>query len=146
MNKQQSPSETEIRSEDTFTLSARYARIRIKDIQSVLRLAIYKANNKRRVRTYAYFFGDGLLHKRSRSFHVAITRPLNEDERFSIEQMFRETCAKADWGNPDVFFRWGVRLQDKQDRFSTGYLEQHPQKYFVKVSNGAEKGRSSNEE
>lgn len=139
MNKQE-PSKTEIRSEDTFTISARYARIRIKDIQSVLRLAIYKANNQKRVRTYAYCFGDGLLHKRSRSFHIAITRPLNEEERFFIEQTFREICVKADWGNPNIFFRWGVRLKDEQDRYSTSYLEDHPQKYFVKVSSGAERG------
>ena len=129
----------EIRGADTFTISARHIRIRIKDIQDVLRLAIYRANNRTRVETHAWFFGDGLLHKRSRSFHVAITRPLNDEERFCIEQFCKETAEKAGWGNPDVFFRWGLHLKDSAGRYSTDYLDNHPQKWCVKVSNGRRK-------
>jgi hypothetical protein len=137
---QSKESETiQIRGEDTFTISAANVRLRIKDLKPIIRLAIYKANERQRVETWAWFFGDGLLHKRSRSFHIAITRPLNEEERYQIEQHCRETCCKAKWGSPQRFFQWGVHLQDKEKKFSTVYLDNHPQKWFVKVSNGEQR-------
>ena len=124
-----------IREEDTFTLSAT-RHIRIKEIQSVCRLAIYKANNRQRVETYGWAYGDGHYHKKSRSFHIAITRPLNDEERFLIENCFKETCERAGWGNPDIFFVWGVHLRNEKGEHSDRYLEKHTQKHLVKMSPG----------
>lgn len=120
-----------ITSENTFTISAANMLLRIRDIVPVIRLAIYRANERKRILTWAWFFGDGFHHKRSRSFHVAISRTLNDEEKFFIEQCFLEVCDRANWGSTKIFFRWGVNL-------GNGYLEKHDQRWLVKVSPGAD--------
>lgn len=125
-----------IREEDIFTLSAATKRLRIKDLKGVLRNAIYQANGRNRVETYSWWFGDGLATKRSRSFHVAICRPLTEEERHYISEFYKEVCFKENWGNPDLFIKWNVHLQDRNRQHSTGYLENHDQRWFVKASPG----------
>lgn len=128
--------ELHIVEEDVFTLSAANVSIHIKDVKKAIRLAIYKANNKKRVETHSIWFGDGNHHKRSRSFHVAILRPLNPEERYWIENVFKEICEKERWGNPERFFQWGVHLKNAKGAFSSDYLFNHEQVIPLKVSNG----------
>lgn len=126
----------DITSEDTFTLTAATRRMTIKELKKVIRFAIYKANNKKRVETHSVWFGDGHIDDRSRSFHVAITRKLTDEERYWIENLFRDVCEKEHLGCPKRFFKWGVHLKDKKGSFSSSYLFNHDQAVPVKVSPG----------
>ena len=131
--------EYKISSKNTFTLSAATKQLHISDLKGTLRSALYWANGGKRVATWAYWFGDGLKSRKSRSFHVAVCRDLTEDERLHIQEWFREVCVKEKWGNPYRFFQWDVTLEDEKKEYSTNYLEQHDQKWFVKISTGPKK-------
>lgn len=126
-----------ITGENTFTLSAANVLMPLKDIKKTIRHAIYTANNKERIETYSIWFGDKHTKDRaSRSWHVAILRSLSAEEKYWIENLFRDVCRKERWGCPRRFFRWNVNLKDKEGQHSLTYLFDHVQAVPVKVSPG----------
>lgn len=130
-----------IRSEDCFTLSAatKVLDLRKDDLAGAIRCAVSRVarmSGSNRPATFAWFYGDGFAHKRSRSFHVAVCRPLSVEERHHISEQYKEVCWKENWGNPELFFRWGIHLANSANEYSTAYLDNHPQRWLVKVNAG----------
>jgi len=130
-----------IKSEDCFTLSAatKMLDMRKDNLPGAIRCAVSRVarmSGSIRPETFAWFYGDGFNHKRSRSFHVAVCRPLSPEERHHIAEQFKETCWKENWGDPELFFRWGIHLTNNSNQYSTAYLDNHPQKWLVKVNAG----------
>jgi hypothetical protein len=109
-----------IKSENTFTLTAAKVLLGLKDTKQILRGAIRYASGP--VETHGFWFGDNHTKDRfSRSWHIAITRDLSEAEKASIEFQFRKVCRREKWGRldgPGRFFQWNVRLDNR-------YLENH---------------------
>jgi hypothetical protein len=128
-----------IKGEDCFTISAATKLLHpIKDgLVKAIKCAVSRAAKQsglQRPETFAWFHGDGLNTNVSRSFHVAVCRPLTEEERHHISEQFKEMCSKEHWGNPELFFRWGIHLANQNNEYSTAYLENHSKRRFVKVS------------